>query len=84
MAGDAIITQPWSADRAPDFLALVGEIRGADAAVVNLEMLFHTYKGYAQADSGGTYMAADPEIAAELDAVMGLGWSDRLGGCPSE
>ena len=66
LAGDSIITRPWSADRAPDFLALVGEIRGADAAVVNLEMLFHTYKGYAQADSGGTYMAADPEIAAEL------------------
>jgi hypothetical protein len=29
LAGDAIITQPWSADRAPDFLALVDEIRGA-------------------------------------------------------
>ena len=66
LAGDAIITQPWSADRAPDFLALVDEIRGADAAVVSLEMLFHEYRGYAQADSGGGYVAARPAIAAEL------------------
>src|SRR4051794_18278294 len=24
-----------------------------------------------------------PDAASQLDAVMGLGWSDRLGGCPS-
>jgi poly-gamma-glutamate capsule biosynthesis protein CapA/YwtB (metallophosphatase superfamily) len=66
LAGDTIITQPWSADRDPDFLALVDEIRGADMAAVNLEMLFHEYRGYAQADSGGGYVAARPAIAAEL------------------
>ena len=28
---------------------------------------------------------AHAAVAIEgLDAVMGLGWSDRLGGCPSE
>ena len=66
LAGDAIITQPWSNDRDPRFLALVDEIRGADVAAVNLEMLFHEYQGYAQADSGGGYVAARPAIAAEL------------------
>jgi poly-gamma-glutamate capsule biosynthesis protein CapA/YwtB (metallophosphatase superfamily) len=66
LAGDTVITQPWSADRDPRFLALVDEIRAADVAIVNLEMLFHEYKGYPQANSGGTYMAARPEIALEL------------------
>jgi poly-gamma-glutamate capsule biosynthesis protein CapA/YwtB (metallophosphatase superfamily) len=66
LAGDALITQPWSADRDPAFLKLVHEIRAADVAVVNLETLFHEYKGYAQADSGGIWMASRPEIAGEL------------------
>jgi poly-gamma-glutamate synthesis protein (capsule biosynthesis protein) len=66
LAGDTVITQPWSADRDPAFLALVKEIHAADVAIVNLEMLFHRYRGYAQSDSGGTYMAARPEIALEL------------------
>ena len=66
LAGDALITQPWSNKREPDFLKLIEEIRAADAAIVNLETVVHTYKGYAQADSGGTYMATRPEIAAEL------------------
>jgi len=66
LAGDTIITQPWSADCDPTFLALVNQIRKADVVIVNLEMLFHEYKGYAQVNSGGTYMAARPTIAAEL------------------
>jgi len=66
LAGDAIITQPWSHVQHPDFLRLVKEIRGADAAIVNLETPIHEYKGYAQAHSGGTHMAAPPKIAFEL------------------
>jgi poly-gamma-glutamate capsule biosynthesis protein CapA/YwtB (metallophosphatase superfamily) len=65
LAGDAIITQPWSADRDPGFLALVDEIRAADAALVNLELVLHE-NGYPQADTSGGYMAARPAIAAEL------------------
>ena len=65
LAGDAIITQPWSADRDPAFLALVDRIRAADAALVNLELVLHD-KGYPQADTSGGYMAARPAIAAEL------------------
>ena len=66
LAGDALITQPWSNKREPDFLKLIEEIRAADAAIVNLETVVHTYKGYAQAIRDGTYMATRPEIATEL------------------
>ncbi len=66
LAGDAIITQTWSHRKEAEFMQLVEAIRGADAAIVNLEMMIHDYKGYAQADSGGTYMSARPVIAKEL------------------
>jgi poly-gamma-glutamate capsule biosynthesis protein CapA/YwtB (metallophosphatase superfamily) len=66
LAGDAIITQPWSGDRDPGFLALVDTIRAADVALVNLELVLHEFKGYAQADDSGGYMAARSGIAAEL------------------
>ena len=66
LAGDTILTVPWSADRDPDFYRLIGEIRAADVAIVNLETLIHEFRGYPQADSGGTYMAAPPVVAEEL------------------
>jgi len=66
LAGDAIITQPWSHLEEAEFLQLIEEIRGVDVAIVNLEMLIHDFKGYGQANSGGTYMAARPKIAYEL------------------
>ncbi|MGF1608829.1 MAG: CapA family protein [Kiloniellales bacterium] len=66
VAGDTIITQPWSQIRDPDFLRMIDEIRGADVAIANLETLIHEYRGYAQAESGGTWMASPPQIAEEL------------------
>jgi poly-gamma-glutamate synthesis protein (capsule biosynthesis protein) len=66
LAGDALITRPWSQVRDADFLGLIEEIRGADAAIANLETVIHEFKGHAQADSGGTHMASPPSIAAEL------------------
>ena len=66
LAGDMLITRPWSHVRDTDFLGLIDEIRGADVAIVNLETVIHEFKGHAQADSGGTYMASPPRIAAEL------------------
>ena len=66
LAGDSIITQPWSHITDPSFQRLIGEIRAVDAAIVNLEMLIHEYRGYAQAESGGTHLAAPPKIASEL------------------
>jgi poly-gamma-glutamate synthesis protein (capsule biosynthesis protein) len=66
LAGDALITRPWSAVDDPAFLRLIEEIRAADVSIVNLETVIHEFKGYAQHDSGGTYMASPPPIAAEL------------------
>jgi poly-gamma-glutamate capsule biosynthesis protein CapA/YwtB (metallophosphatase superfamily) len=66
LAGDTIITQPWPKAGDQRFQTLVDQIRGTDVAAVNLEMLFHDYRGYAQADSGGGYVAARPAIAADL------------------
>ena len=66
IAGDAIFNRPWSGFTEPEFLGLIDQIRSADVAVCNLETLIHTYQGFPQTDSGGTFMASDPIIAAEL------------------
>ena len=66
IAGDAIITQPWSHFDEPEFLKLMDEVSSADVAAVNLEMLIHDFEAYPSANSGGTWMAARPLIAQEL------------------
>ena len=66
LAGDAQITRLWSQVREPSFLSLIDAIRAADVAIANLETVIHDFKGHAQADAGGVYMASPPVIAAEL------------------
>jgi len=66
LAGDMIVVRSFAAVEDPRFLDLVGRMRAADATLVNVETLFHRFEGDAQADSGGFYMATEPEIAAEL------------------
>jgi poly-gamma-glutamate synthesis protein (capsule biosynthesis protein) len=66
LAGDVLITRPWSDEDDPRFLELVAQIREADVAIANLETLFHEHRGYAQADSGGTYVASPPRVALDL------------------
>ena len=66
LAGDAIITQPWSGDTEPSFQALIDTIRATDVALVNLEEVLHDFEGYAQADGGGVHLAARPAMAHEL------------------
>jgi poly-gamma-glutamate capsule biosynthesis protein CapA/YwtB (metallophosphatase superfamily) len=68
LAGDAIITRKLSVYEEPQFLELRELVRGATAAFVNLEMLFHDFGPdiIPAATSGGTYMQADPAIAEEL------------------
>ena len=66
LAGDAMITRPWSNVADPRFLDLVAEIRGADVAILNLETVIHQFEHPAQAESGGTWAASPPSIAAEL------------------
>jgi poly-gamma-glutamate capsule biosynthesis protein CapA/YwtB (metallophosphatase superfamily) len=66
LAGDTILVDPWSDVDDPAFTKLVGEIRSTDAAIANLETVIHEFKGFPQADSGGTYMASPPRIASEI------------------
>jgi poly-gamma-glutamate capsule biosynthesis protein CapA/YwtB (metallophosphatase superfamily) len=66
LAGDTLITQKLSVHSEPEFLKLIEAIRGADVAFANLEMLFHDYEPYPAAQSGGTYMRAEPFILKEI------------------
>jgi poly-gamma-glutamate capsule biosynthesis protein CapA/YwtB (metallophosphatase superfamily) len=69
-AGDAIITrQVRCFENDPAFMALVKPIREADAAVINLELnVFRSwdFKGYPQAENGGQYEMAPPEVVDDM------------------
>ncbi|HSM61196.1 MAG TPA: CapA family protein [Longimicrobiales bacterium] len=73
LAGDAIITRRVSVFEEGPFTGLVDLVRGATVSIVNLETLFHRFEPdvIPASQSGGAYMAADPEMAHEL-AWMGF------------
>ena len=68
--GDAIMTrQVRCFENDPAFMALVKPIREADTAVINLELnvlRLWDFKGYPQAENGGQYEAAPPEVAEDM------------------
>lgn len=66
LTGDSIITRKLSVYEEPQFLQMIELIRSADVAFTNLEMLFHDYEPYPMAESGGTWMRADPGLANDL------------------
>lgn len=66
VAGDAIITQPWSQIEDKEFLQLMDKIKEPNVSIVNLEMLINDFNGYPQANSGGTYLGTRSIIANEL------------------
>ncbi len=66
LSGDSILTRPWSHVQDASFLGLIDQIRAADVAITNLETVIHEFKGYAQADCGGIYIASPRQIADEL------------------
>ncbi len=66
LTGDAIITRALSPYKEPEFLEMVELIRSADVAFTNLEVLLHDYEPAPAAQSGGTYMRAEPKMADEL------------------
>jgi poly-gamma-glutamate capsule biosynthesis protein CapA/YwtB (metallophosphatase superfamily) len=45
---------------------MVDVIRSADVRFTNLEMLLHRFEGYPAAESGGTWVCADPSMLDEL------------------
>ncbi len=68
--GDSIMTrQVRCFENDPAFMALVKPIRAADAAVINLELnvfRFWDFKGFPQAENGGNYEVAPPEVAEDM------------------
>lgn len=73
VAGDALITRRLDQFDDPDVETVYDEIREADVAAVNLEMLLHDYEGSpASADVApfsGTYLRGAPWVADELEAA---------------
>ena len=75
LAGDAILTRRVMVFDHPGdigFSGLVRLVRGADAAIINLEeslLRFSEFKGWAEAESGGNWEVAPPEMASELLAM---------------
>lgn len=61
-----MLTRPWSHVSEPAFLRLVGEMRTADATLVNLETVIRDGEGWAESESGGNWMSSPPAIAEEL------------------
>jgi poly-gamma-glutamate synthesis protein (capsule biosynthesis protein) len=66
LTGDSIITRKLSVYKEPEYLRMIELLRTADLAFTNLEMVFHDYEPYPMAESGGTWMRGDPELAGEL------------------
>jgi len=64
LTGDTIITRALSGHSEPEFLGLLALLRGADAAMTNLETLFHDYEGPAMPSMPA--LRSDPSLAREL------------------
>lgn len=64
--GDALITRRLEGYSEPGYLAMLDLLRGADAAFVNFEMLIPQGQGYPGAESGGTWLRAEPMVAEQL------------------
>jgi len=76
VAGDTIITQPWSGLADGDFSSVAQMMRDADVTVVNLETTIGNFMGSPQAKSSGSYFMVPPIMAREL-AWAGI---DMVGG----
>lgn len=70
LTGDSIITQRLSVyQRDVKFMAAVNAVRDGDAAFTNLEILFHNYESPPAAQSGGTWLRAEPSLFHELQWI---------------
>ncbi len=70
LTGDSIITQRLSVyQQDPKFMAVLNAVRDGDAAFTNLEILFHNFDVPPSAQSGGTWMAAEPYLFKELQWI---------------
>jgi poly-gamma-glutamate capsule biosynthesis protein CapA/YwtB (metallophosphatase superfamily) len=70
LTGDSIITQRLSVHQPdPRFMAVLNAVREGDAVFTNLEILFHNYEAPPAAQSGGTWLRADPSLLKELQWI---------------
>jgi poly-gamma-glutamate synthesis protein (capsule biosynthesis protein) len=63
LAGDSIVTRPFSRDD-PRVKAVLRLVAGADAACTNLETVFHDFEGWAMPSRPS--LRSDPRLAEEL------------------
>ena len=66
LTGDSIINRKLSVYDEPEYLEMIGLLRNADVAFTNLETVLHDYEPYPMAESGGTWMRSDPQMAHEV------------------
>jgi poly-gamma-glutamate synthesis protein (capsule biosynthesis protein) len=66
LTGDSIINRKLSVYDEPEYLRMIDLIRAADVAFTNLETVLHDYEPYPMAESGGTWMRSDPQMAREI------------------
>jgi poly-gamma-glutamate capsule biosynthesis protein CapA/YwtB (metallophosphatase superfamily) len=69
-AGDAIIVTPATVRQSdPRFMSVVNAVRKGDAAVMNFEGTFASRESYPVYDTGGTWIASDPERLKDLQWI---------------
>lgn len=67
LTGDAIVSRPLGAYREPEYLRMIEEIRQADAAFTNLEIVLARVEELTPMPSDGeSYMFAHPSLAGDL------------------
>lgn len=66
LAGDGMLNRRLSVFREPKFLELVELVRSADAAIINLEQIYHHHEMSWAKEHSPTFQVGDPEMLAEL------------------
>jgi poly-gamma-glutamate synthesis protein (capsule biosynthesis protein) len=70
LVGDAIIATPVMVHQDdPQFMGVVNAVHKGDAAAINFEGTFASEAAYPVADTGGTWIASDPNRLKDLQAI---------------
>ena len=70
LVGDAIIATPVMVHQDdPRFMGVVNAVRKGDAAAINFEGTFASEAAYPVADTGGTWIASDPNRLKDLQSI---------------
>jgi poly-gamma-glutamate synthesis protein (capsule biosynthesis protein) len=66
LTGDTMITRAMRPFREPQFSGLLDLLRGSDATVANLEMLFHNYEMSWQYKGAASFQVSNPRNLEDL------------------